>query len=170
MIDKTYIDINSKFSIYDISSILLKNFGVQKPIIVCVGSDKVLSDITGVFVADILKKRHINTVVFGGSKRTVNTKICKYLAKYIEHTNILFVDSGILQKDNAILVSPHFLCNDGTKIESLSIIAGTVRKKQNKILLADKGFLSVKKYAEIIADAICEYFSYIDLLCLQKNQ
>ena len=168
MIDKTYIDINSKFSTYEISSILLKNFGRQKPIIVCVGSDKVLSDITGVFVADILKKRHIDTVVFGGSKRTVNTKICKYLAKYIDLSKILFVDSGALYESEKILVSPYFLCNDGTKIEALSIIAGTIDRTKNKFLLANKSFLSIKKYAQKIADSICEYFSYVDLLCLQN--
>ena len=59
MNNKLYIDINSKLNTYDISSILLKNFGTQKPIIVCVGSDKVLSDMTGVFVAEILKKRNM---------------------------------------------------------------------------------------------------------------
>lgn len=169
MNNKLYIDINSKLNTYDISSILLKNFGTQKPIIVCVGSDKVLSDMTGVFVAEILKKRNIDAFVFGGTKRTVNTKICKFLAKYINYSNLLFVDSGVLQRDNSILVSPYFLCNDGTKIDALSIIAGTICKNQNKILLASQSYLSIKKYAQIIADSICEFFSYIDFLSLQKN-
>lgn len=165
---KVYIDLNSKLKTYDISSILLKNFGTNKPIIICVGSDKVLSDMTGVFVADILKIRNIDAYVFGGTKRTINTKVCKFLAKYINHSNILFVDSGVLQRDNSILVSPYFLCNDGTKIDAVSIIAGTISKSNGKILLATSSYLTIKKYAETIADSICEFFSYIDLLCLQN--
>lgn len=168
MNNKIYIDINSRLNTYDISSILLKNYGTNKPVIVCVGSDKVLSDMTGVFVADILKKRNIDAFVFGGTKRAVNIKICKFLARYIDHSNILFVDSGVLQKENSILVSPYFLCNDGTKIDALSIIAGTVDCRQDKILLANKSYLSIKKYAQIISDSICEYFSFVDLLCLEK--
>ena len=168
MINKVYIDPSSKLATYDISSILFKHFGTQKPVIICVGSDKVLSDITGVFVADMLKSRNIDAFVFGGSNRIVNINICKVLAQKFHLSKVLFIDSGFLEKEGKILVLPYFLCNDGTQIDALSIIAGTIKKERNRFLLASQSYLSIKKYAEIIADSICEYFAYVDL-CQKCN-
>lgn len=168
MIDQIYFDINSNLITYDISSMLLSYFGTEKPIVVCVGCDKVLSDMVGVLVGDILKKRNVQTIVFGGSKRNVNKSVCKFLSTYIDVSRLLFVDSGALCDDNKILLSPFLLTNDGSKISSLSLVAGTIKRTENKYLLATKSYSSIKKYAGIIADAICEYFSYVDLLC-SKN-
>ena len=169
MIKKLYFDINSRLITYDISSLLLKYYGLEKPIIICVGSDKVLADMVGVFVADILKNRGIDTIVFGGSRRNIDNNVCKYLSNHIDNSRILIVDSGLLMAENKVLLSPDFTCNDGSKISALSLIAGTIKMDNNKLLLANKSYNQIKKYVEIIADSICEYFSFVDLLCLDNK-
>ena len=120
-------------------------------------------------VADILKNRGIDTIVFGGSRRNIDNNVCKYLSNHIDNSRILIVDSGLLMAENKVLLSPDFTCNDGSKISALSLIAGTIKMDNNKLLLANKSYNQIKKYVEIIADSICEYFSFVDLLCLDNK-
>ena len=163
MSENKYYNLDNKLTSCDIASELLRNFGKEKPIIVCLGSSKVLSDMVGVFVADILKQRNVDAIVFGGNKRNVNKSMCKLLSKYIDSSRLLFVDSAVSKK-NSILVSQYLLMNNGEKLNSLSIIAGTICKTKNRYNLACTDFSTIKKYSNTIADGICEYFSYVDLL------
>ena len=160
----SYIDTNSKMAVFDISSHILKSFGKEVPIIVCVGSDKILSDMVGTFVADILKERNIPAVVFGGNNRVITKNDAKYLSKYFDVSRLLFVDSGLLKSDNKIAISPYFLLNDGTKIGATSIVAGTIGFENDKLRLAEVSYHTIKKYANIIADSVCDYIFYVELL------
>ena len=54
-ISKLY-NVESKTICHDLSSDILKTYGKNLPIIVCLGTDRVLSDMVGIFVAEILKK------------------------------------------------------------------------------------------------------------------
>lgn len=165
----SYNEIENKLAVYDISSQLLKNFGTEPPIVVCVGSDKVLSDMVGVFVAEKLKKCNANIVVFGGFNRCFNKSDAKYLSNKIDVSRLLFVDSGLLETDGVIAVSPVFRLNNGLTINSTSIIAGTIKKQGKKICLAKTKFAEIEKYAQIIADSICDYLCYVQMLNRSEN-
>ena len=76
-----YLDYRNKLTTYDLASILLKKFQNKFPIIVCLGSNYVLSDMVAVFVADFLKARKLPFIVFGGTQHDVNKNIAKLLYK-----------------------------------------------------------------------------------------
>lgn len=164
----SYNKIENKLITYDISSELLKNFGTEPPIVVCLGSNKVLSDMVGVFVAEFLKKRNVNILVFGGLNRCLNKVDAKYLSNKIDASRLLFVDSGLLEKENTIAVSNVLKLNNGRVINSTSLIAGTIKKENGKICLAKTTFDEVLHFSNIIADSICEYLSYVEILKKRK--
>ena len=164
----SYYKLENALLTYDISSEILKNFGTEPPVVVCLGSDRVLSDMVGVLVADLLKQRNVNIFVFGGSNRCFNKQNAKYIAKRIDPSRLLFVDSGLLQQKNSIAVMPYLILNDGTKINSTSIIAGTIQKENGRVCLAKLAYADLKKYAIAIADSICEYLAYVEILKNKK--
>lgn len=160
----SYFNVNDALTANDISCEILKKYGKEAPILVCLGSSKVVSDMAGVLVADILKNRRANIIVFGGSKRNMDKTQAKYIAKYIDTSRLLFIDSGLLSSENKIAVSPVLKLNDGSVVSSNSIIAGTVQMKDNEIKLASITLNEVLNYAKVIADGVCDYLSYLELL------
>ena len=164
MQDTIYYDVDSKMICHDISAYLLKLFGKNPPIIVCLGSDKVLSDMVGIFVADILKKRQISTYIFGGRDRNIDKVMAETLSKKLNHKNMLFVDSGLFKNSNSIAVLPFTKLNNGLKICSPSIVCGTIKLKNGILTLADTRFQDILKFSNIVADAITDYFSYVSLI------
>ena len=155
-------DLNYKFLTSSLSAKLLKRFGRDIPTVVCLGSDKVLSDMIGVLVADKLKNLNINTYVFGGSDFVVSTKNIDYLLSKISSKNILFVDSAISKTKNNIF----FNC-EGIKLKNnkfyqgASICAGTIFFNDNKIQLAEVGIKQVNEYVDNIVLSITDYLSYL---------
>ena len=160
---KKYYDIHNRLISLDISSLLMKVFSKKPPIIVCLGSDKVLSDMVGVFVADYLKLYNIKTFILGGTMQNANKNVAKLLAKYTNH-NLLFIDSGALCKDNTIMFSNKTKLNDGSLLNYPSITCSTIKIQSGKILLANVSYSKVLKYSKIVAQSIRDYFSYLDIL------
>ncbi|MGN1212595.1 MAG: DUF1256 domain-containing protein [Christensenellales bacterium] len=155
-------DIGNRFLTSSLSANLLKRFGKNVPTIVCVGSDKVLSDMVGVLVADKLKKLDVNTRVYGGSDFVITSKNIDYLLNKIGTTNILFVDSAITKTKNRV-----FFNNKGIKLKNnkfykgASICAGTIFYKDNKIQLASVGLKEVNNFANNIILSITDYLSFL---------
>ncbi|MGN1221958.1 MAG: DUF1256 domain-containing protein [Christensenellales bacterium] len=157
-------DISDKFLTSSLSADLLKRFGKDVPTIVCLGSDKVLSDMVGILVADKLKKLKVNTLVFGGSDFVVTSKNIDCLLNKINSNNILFIDSAITQTKNHV-----FFNNKGIKLKNnkfykgASICAGTIFYKDNKIQLANIGLKQVNSFAKNIILSITDYLSYLQI-------
>ncbi len=160
----SYYNIESKLTIFDLSSDLLKNYGSEKPVVVCLGSSKVLSDMVGVIVADILRSRNVDVIIFGGSKRNADKNMAKLIAKSLDKSRILFVDSGALSQKDSIMFASKLVLNDGAVIHSPCIVAGTITKQDSKYNFANIKLEEIKNYATVIADSICSYFAYVDLL------
>ena len=127
-----YYSFNSKFLIEDISSDLLKFFGKNPPIIVCLGSDKVLGDMVGVFVADFLKQSNIKSIVFGGTRHNATKTMFMNIIKRFKTKNILIVDSGITNFGD-IKVCDKTKLSNGVVIDYPSIVAGTIKIFDNKL-------------------------------------
>ena len=159
-----YFSIDDKTSVYDLSANILKHFGTNRPIVICLGSNKVLGDMAGVFVADILKSRGLNTYVLGGTTNPVDNNILKFLSKSIKTKNVLIVDCGILFKKRCVAFKNHITLNDGTCLNFPSIICGTIQEQNGVVQLAKTNFLNVIKFSNIVADAICDFFCYVDIL------
>lgn len=164
-----YYNLDSKFLQNDISADLLKFFGTNPPIVACVGSDKVMGDFVGTLVAEILKSRGISTYVFGGVHRPLDKFGVDVLLKKFGQDKLLFVDSGLLAGQNQILVNTKTRLNNGCVINSPCIVASTIKTHNGKIMLSAMPFCKILKYSTIIANAICDYFSYIDLILNKSN-
>lgn len=156
--------IDSKTAVYDLSASILKHFGVKRPIVICLGSNKVLGDMAGVFVADILKSRGLETYVLGGSINPVNNNIVKLLSKSINTKNVLIVDCGILFQKRSVVFQDHITLNDGTRLNFPTIICGTIQKENRVVHLAKTNFSDVIKFSNIVANAICDFFCYVNIL------
>ena len=152
-----------KFLESDLSSNLLKRFGTKVPVVVCLGSDKVLSDMVGVLVAESLKKNKANTFVFGGLDRQIMAHNVESIVKRFPNKNILFVDSGMSK--NEILFDPNgIMLNCGKFFEGASITAGTILQSNGKLLLATTPAQTIFFMAKKISEAILEYLSFVELL------
>ena len=164
MLNNIYINFKSKLACYDLSSAILSKFQKNIPIIICLGSNNVLSDMVGVFVGDFLRAKHLPIVIFGGSKHNVDKNTAKMLYKKIDKDKLLFIDSGLLSQKNSIMFSNQTILNDGTKLDSPSICCSTVQMENGEIKLAEVSYKKVLKYANVVANSICDYYSYVSLL------
>lgn len=164
MSQNMYLDYNNKMITYDLSSALLSKYQNHVPIIVCLGCSNVLSDMVGIFVADFLKARKLPFVILGGSQHNANKDIAKMLYNKINSQKLLFIDSGLISQKNTIVFSNQTILNDGTKLDSPSICCSTIEFENGKVNLAKVSYKKILKYANIIADSICEYYSYNRLL------
>ncbi len=164
-----YYNLDSKFLQNDISADLLKFFGTTPPVVVCLGSDRVLGDFVGVMVAEMLKNSGLSTYVFGGVDRPFDKFGVDALLKKFGQDRLLFVDSGLLARQNQILVSNKTHLNSGCVINSPCIVANTIKMQNGIVMLSAMPFCKILKYSTIIANAICDYFSYIDLILNKSN-
>ena len=157
-------NIDSAYIQQDIAQTLFKNFGKDFPIIICLGSDKILSDCVGVFVAEILKKKKIDTFVFGGTERPVLSSQIDFIKKMFTGKKILFVDSGVSSKNNVVTISQKISFLSGKSYSGMSIIASTIGLENKRYILANARLQEIVKFANIIANAICEFFSYVNII------
>ncbi len=164
MLNNLYFESTSKLVSYDLSSVLLTKFPKSIPIIICLGCNNVLSDMVGVFVGDFLRAKHLPIVIFGGSKHNVDKNTAKMLYNKIDKNRMLFIDSGLISQKNSIMFSNQTILNDGTKLDSPSICSSTVQMENGKINLAKVSYKKVLEYANIVANSICDYYSYLSLL------
>ncbi|MDD4211147.1 MAG: spore protease YyaC [Clostridia bacterium] len=72
----------------------------SKPVIICLGTDKVIADSLGPIVGHLLTtKYNIKTYVYGSLKRTVNSTNLEYYFSHINKThknqNLLVIDAGL---------------------------------------------------------------------------
>ena len=158
-------NLKNNFSSRDLSCCLLKKFGKNMPIVVCLGSDKVLSDMVGVLVADKLKQKNIPLKVFGGSKLPIGGNNLDFLLKNLSSKNILFVDSVLTNFVGNVYFSPKGITlKNGRQYAGASIGAGTIFLKNNRVLLAQTSYVEVLMFANTIVDAICNYVYFAKLL------
>lgn len=160
------LDIKSKFVTYDLSSKLLKRFGRSIPTIICLGSDKVLSDMVGVFVADKLKKACVSAKVFGGTELPITKNNLDVLLEKIDNKNILFVDSSISDKQDAItFCKTGITLHGGDFYSGASINAGTISKNGQKLMFANTSYKKIMQFVEVISTSILDFVDYVKLLC-----
>ncbi len=147
----------------------------KTPIIVCIGSDLVLGDSLGPLVGTMLKKKNLETYVYGTLNHPITAKEVEYARKYIKlmHPNsmIIAIDAAVGDEDDVGLLR---LLNKGLKpglgvnknlsaIGDLSIIGIVAEKSSQNFKLFNLTRLNlVYKMAETIADGI--------ELCLGKNE
>lgn len=159
------LDIKNSFAAKDLSACLLKRFGKDIPTIVCLGSDKVLSDMVGVLVADKLRSLGVPVKVFGGSSGAIGAANLDILLAKLKTKNILFVDSTACKTPRSIYYSSRGITlKNGKFYNGASIGAGTIFVNDNKVFLAKTSYLLVFEYANKIVDAICNYVYFAKLL------
>lgn len=156
-VGKVYYNIDSKTKNSLVEQLLFK-FGKTTPSVVCLGSDCVLSDMVGVFVADYLRHRRLKAKIFGGKNNIV---LKKDLPKVLQKAgkNVLFVDSGALKTGKIAFCDNGIKFFDGTTCQGASLVANTIKIQNGKVLLCGANFGQVLNYAQFLGDTIVQFFA-----------
>ena len=146
----------------------------KKPIFICIGSDLVLGDSLGPLIGTILKKKKINSYVYGTLNFPITAKEVETAGTYLEnlHPNSIkiAIDAAIGNSDDVGLIKvfdkglkPGLGVNKNLKvIGDVSIIAVVAGKSiQNHNLFNLTHLNLVYKMAEKIVDGIEKYISYV---------
>jgi putative sporulation protein YyaC len=144
-----------------------------KPVILCLGTDKVIADSLGPIVGHLLTtKYNIRTYVYGSLKRTVNSVNLKSYYEHINKThkehNLLVVDAGLgnLKELGSINITssgliPYNNCYykkiGDIGITGIVLEKGILQTKQ----LAKINLNFVNNMAEIIAKVIYNAYSIV---------
>ncbi len=144
----------------------------KKPIFICVGSDLVLGDSLGPLVGTMLKKRNLQTYVYGTLNMPVTAKEVEYAKTYLKQMHpssvIIAIDAAVGGADDVGLIR---VLGKGLKpglgvdknlpvLGDLSIIGIVAAKSlQNYNLFNLTRLNLIFKMAEKITDGICDYLS-----------
>lgn len=146
----------------------------KHPFFVCIGSDLVLGDSLGPLVGTLLRKKNIQTFVYGTLNYPITAKEVDYAGKYLKQMHpgsiSVAIDAAVGEPDDVGLIR---VANKGLKpglgvdknlamIGDVSIIAVVASKSlQNQNLFNLTRLNLVYKMAEQIADGIEKYISFI---------
>ena len=146
----------------------------KQPIFICIGSDLVLGDSLGPLVGTILRKRNINSYIYGTLNYPITAKEVDYAGKYLKqmHPNSISIaiDAAVGSSEDVGLIR---IADKGLKpglgvdknlqmIGDISIIAVVASKSlQNQNLFNLTRLNLVYKMAEQIADGIEKYINYL---------
>ena len=159
-------NIYSKFIEQDIFLELNNTFKGKMPVIVCLGSDRLLSDSTGVFVGEVLKKR-ISSPIFGNFDFPITTTELPFLLekirKEIPNKKVLIVDSALGKSQDYIgfCLGGGKLYSYNKKVGDAGILSYTILKENDKLKLCSSTVKSVLKKVNIIANAIVNYYAFV---------
>ena len=159
----------------------------KTPIIVCIGSDLLLGDSLGPLVGTLLKKKNLNSYVYGTLNFPITAKEVEYARVYLKQMHpdsvIIAIDAGVGQSDDVGLikvsdngVAPGLGVDKKLGIVGEVSIVGVVASKslQNYNLYNLTRLNLVYKMAEIIANGIEKYIIYLqnknknDFSCIQS--
>ena len=142
------------------------------PVVLCIGSDLVLGDSLGPLVGTFLKKRGINSFVYGSLYNPVTAKEIPKVKSFLKKTHpksiVLSVDAAVGEKDDVGIIK---VFNGGIKpglgvnknlgeVGDVSIIGIVAEKtKDNKSLFNFTRLGLIYKMAEKIAGGIIEYLN-----------
>lgn len=147
----------------------------MRPFFICIGSDLVLGDSLGPLVGTLLRKKNIQSYVYGTLNYPITAKEVDYAGKYLKqmHPNSISIaiDAAIGNPEDVGIIR---IANKGLKpglgvdknlaiIGDISIIAVVASKSlQNQNLFNLTRLNLVYKMAEQIVDGIEKYINYIN--------
>ena len=166
---------------YDYSSVGISNCLINltkkevMPVILCIGSDLVLGDSLGPLVGTLLKKRGVNSYVYGSLYNPVTAKEIPKVKNFLKKTHpksiVLSIDAAVGEKDDVGLIK---VFNRGVKpglgvnknlgeVGDVSIIGIVAEKtKDNKSLFNFTRLGLIYKMAEKISNGIIEYLNLLN--------
>ncbi len=140
------------------------------PILICVGSDMILGDSLGPLVGTLLKRKNINSYIYGTLNFPITAKEVEYAKKYIKQMHpdsiVIAIDAAVGNNDDVGLIR---VINKGLKpglgvdknlgvIGDASIIGIVAEKTSGNYNLFNLTRLNlVFKMAEKIAEGIEKY-------------
>jgi len=150
-----------KNNLMEFSATLYRYFlNKEKPVFLCVGSDKFVADSLGPIVAEMLKKQYnIDTYVYGGIDYNVNANNLMQVVNYVEtiHSQnpIVVIDATLGPNVGQVVINEGVFaglgkCIPTCKIGQLSIL-GVVERKVAKFNLNSTRLHTVIKMAEFIS-------------------
>ena len=176
IVDTKYDKNKNLVAISLVNELLLRK---EKPVFLCVGTEKVISDSVGAMVGEILKKKYkINGYVYGDFDQNVTAKNLTEIISEIKlqhpYSPIVLID-GILGESyelGQVKFYPHGAIpgggfNEGVLVGDYSILAVVDTKGICGLNLLNSVRLgTIVKIAEFIADSISRAFKFSQNLIL----
>ena len=162
---------------YQSVSTALKELKTRKdlPVICCIGSDIVLGDSLGPLVGTMLKRKNINSYVYGTLEYPITAKEIDYIVTHLKKTHpnseIIAIDAAVGNEDDVGLIKianvglkPGLGVNKKLKSVGTKSIIGIVAEKslRNFNLFNATRLNLVYRMAEHIANGIVEYCNEIE--------
>lgn len=175
MIVNSDVEKNKQRLALELGSFMLKS--KEKPVFLCVGSDKVVGDLVGVLVGELLThKYHINGYVYGNLDYAITNKNLQIVTDYIKQNypqNPVIVVDGICGEMHEVGYVKYYEygCiaggefNNGIKLGDYSIL-GVVDVKgiDGLNFLKSVKLKTITKLAEFIADSVSLAYKFCGAL------
>jgi len=150
------------------------------PVIVCLGTDKVLADALGAIVGSLLNKQGLSTFVYGNLERPITLANINYCLKFVRAMHpispIWVIDSATSYDNRfgVITISDEFnpFVNtkfvDACKVEANLFITATVSQAEKRVLFGAR-LRVIVQIAEVITQALCRVFESQDVRVAYKQ-
>ena len=147
------------------------------PVLLCLGTDRVLADCLGPIVAEKLRGQNYPSFVYGGLKAPITSQNCNRASAFIRavHSDetLLVVDSMITDKQSRlgeIVISDSYmgLNKENTPIAPIYIY-GITSKRNSRSLLAQSRLFLISVMAEIISSSLMEISNIHDSQYSRQN-
>ncbi|MBO5103206.1 MAG: DUF1256 domain-containing protein [Clostridia bacterium] len=145
----------------------LKNFlGNKKPVLLCLGTDKILADCLAPLTADLLRNQNFPCYIYGGLKSPITKQNAEYASEFI---NTIHKNSPIIVLDSMTTFSQsrlgHIIATDnytGTfhklKINADLYLYGITSLLKNN-LLANARLQNIQAMAEVFSFVLTSLFT-----------
>lgn len=151
----------------------------EKPVFLCVGSDKVVGDCLGVLVGELLKTKYkINGFIYGDLDNSVNAKNLKETIKKIKNNHpkspIVLIDAILGEVDEVGQIKfyksgaiPGGEFNSGTMVGDYSILAVVNAKGMDSLnFIKSVRLKTVVGMAEFVAESIFRAYKFAQNLVI----
>lgn len=137
-----------------------------RPVVLCVGSDRVLGDSLGPMVGTLLQEKRASAYIYGTLSRPVSAREVPHIGKFLACTHpraaIVAVDAAVGSKEEVGLIKlssyPLYPGSGSGKqlgaVGDLSILGIVARREDGFAALETPHLGSIRNMAEVIAEAI----------------
>ena len=158
----------------------LYNSIYKKPVILCIGSDKMLADCLAPLTAELLRKKDFSYFVYGGLSAPITTKNAEFACDFIhtihKNSQIIVIDSMATTRQSrlgTIIISDTYksAINNLNLDANLYIYGITSLLDSTNNLLTNARLNNIEKIATTITNALCDIANfYTEISKLKEKQ
>jgi len=153
----------------DLASGLIKRFKglADRIVILCVGDDRVVTDLLGPLVGTGLKCAGVNAYVYGSLDYFINGSNLKQTITHLQKKHfgakVLVIDSAESDEINYIGIKDgkiNFFSKPDLFVGDSAILAYNMKRENGKIKLNQVGYSQIEQQAKIITNSVVKFLNY----------